>query len=72
MAHSSVTDFKYYQAIIDKRFYVSIISLVISSFFFEYALFRIWTLICIVVDHNFDKASISNESKIIGSDNVIG
>jgi hypothetical protein len=75
-AHSTVADFKYSETPIDYWFYISIVSLVASGCFFAYALFRIWTLICIVVDHNFDKASVSNdsanESKIIGSDNVIG
>jgi len=76
IAHSTVDDFKYKEAAIDKWFYISIGSLILSVSAFAYALFRIWTLICIVVNHNFDKASVSsdsraNESKIIGSDNVV-
>jgi hypothetical protein len=77
IAHSTVTDFNYTDPTIptDKWFYISIVSLFVSGCFFAYALFRIWTLICIVVDHNFDKASGSNdstnESKIIGSDKII-
>lgn len=75
VAHSAVDGFKYKEAPIDNWFYISIGSLVLSVSAFAYALFRIWTLICIVVNHNFDKAAVSSdnpkESKIIGSDNII-
>lgn len=77
IAHSTVKDFNYTDTTvpIDNWFYGSICALIFSCLSFAYALFRIWTLICIVVDHNFDKASVSNdsidESKKIGSDKII-
>lgn len=71
-AHTTVTNFNYKDAIRDNWFYTSIGALVFSGSFFAYALYRIWTLICIVVNHNSDKADTennsTNESKIIGSD----
>lgn len=74
VAHTTVKDFSYTDPLIpiDNSFWISICALVFSFLFFAYALYRIWTLICIVVNHNSDKDDYANsntkESKIIGSD----
>ena len=74
VAHSTVSDFNYKDADIDNFYRLSICALILSGSFFAYALYRIWTLICIVVDHNnSDKNESShntNESNIIGSDKL--
>jgi hypothetical protein len=64
IAHTDTPDFKYTDVKID---WLSIASIILSVSLFIYALYRIWTLICIVVDHNSDQ-NTTQESKTVGQE----
>lgn len=67
IAHFTNPDFKYLgkNIVVDWWYKSSIISVILSVSFFLYALYRIWTLICIVVNHNSEQEnSISNTNTV--------
>ena len=68
LAHTTEPDFKYIDVPRDWLFYVSVFSLILSGSLFAYALYRIWTLICIVVDHNSEQDSNNTKESKVGSE----